>query len=558
MTTTSPAAALHLLPPRRTPARFWAVVLMIVMPLFCGVLALLLGADASWDLRNYHWYNAWAYLNGRHDTDFMPSQGQFFLNPWLDVPFYVLATHVPPAAAFFILGVIQGLNFPLLFMTAYATLSFKDQQAKVLASAALATAGLFSAIGISEIGACFYDNVTSLGVLASLLMLLHRINRLQEGPERPALFYAGLAGLPAGLMTGLKMTCAPYSIGLCLALLVFSPQQRRCFLLSLCFGLGVLAGFIATYGHWGWHLYTHYDSPTFPFFNILFHSPLLPSDSLILDFAPPHNWRLLVFPFLFGVEPRLVNEVGWEDWRIPALYGLFLWLLVQYKATKKRARGGAIAEAPPARFLLLWGFVSYYCWVLSETVYRYLMPLDMMAPLLIVICIGLLPATRGARVIAAAAVVAALSLTIQPANWGRHEVMPAKMSAAAPVPHLAPDTLVLMAGLDAYGYLLPALPPEAQYLRIESRGFPAKGANGINDLIRRKLAAHKGPLMLLMPARDIARSDAVLDAMGLKLLPGCHTAVIDMLSEPVLDRPSDSGNAYAPAYNLCRVMKALP
>ena len=57
--------------------------------------ALVLGQDANWDLRNYHWYNAYALLNGRYGIDLLPAQTPTFYNPALDVPFYLLATHVP-------------------------------------------------------------------------------------------------------------------------------------------------------------------------------------------------------------------------------------------------------------------------------------------------------------------------------------------------------------------------------------------------------------------------------------------------------------------------------
>ena len=30
-----------------------------------GARSVLLGKDANWDLKNYHWYNAWAVMNGR-------------------------------------------------------------------------------------------------------------------------------------------------------------------------------------------------------------------------------------------------------------------------------------------------------------------------------------------------------------------------------------------------------------------------------------------------------------------------------------------------------------
>src|ERR1700761_3162780 len=118
----SVAGTVHLLPPSGHRSRRLALVILCLVPLAFGVLALWLGQDANWDLRNYHWYNAYAALNGRYGFDILPSQTPYFYNPALDVPFYLLATHVPARVAGFILGAVQGLNFVLLFMLAHATL----------------------------------------------------------------------------------------------------------------------------------------------------------------------------------------------------------------------------------------------------------------------------------------------------------------------------------------------------------------------------------------------------------------------------------------------------
>src|SRR5271169_3095886 len=112
----SSSGAPHFLPPKEHRARFLAVALLTLAPFAFGALAVFLGQDANWDLRNYHWYNAYAFLNNRYGVDLLPSQTPYFYNPTLDLPFYILATHVPAMVAGFALGFIQGLNFVLLFM----------------------------------------------------------------------------------------------------------------------------------------------------------------------------------------------------------------------------------------------------------------------------------------------------------------------------------------------------------------------------------------------------------------------------------------------------------
>lgn len=66
------------------PAIFAACVLA------AGAKSIALGKDANWDLKNYHWYNAWALLNARLGWDLAPAQVQTYYNPVGDLPFYFL------------------------------------------------------------------------------------------------------------------------------------------------------------------------------------------------------------------------------------------------------------------------------------------------------------------------------------------------------------------------------------------------------------------------------------------------------------------------------------
>lgn len=556
------AASFHkynLLPPPRDPLRKWVLGLLVLAPFAYGVLALLLGADASWDLRNYHWYNAYAYVTGRHDSgiDFLPAQSQFFLNPWLDVPFYLLATHVPLKLAYFILGTVQGLNFPLLFMLSWMTLVIPKSLHKAGACAVLAALGTFSAMGISEIGAVFYDNVTSLGILLTAVLVLRHLRYLAEAPEARAAMAAALCSLPAGLFVGLKMTCASFCLAECFALLVVLGINRRGFLVAFAFGCGGLLGYAITYGHWGWFLFTHYGSPTFPFFNKFFHAPLMPPVS-IGDYFVLGGSAKLLHPFVIAIDPYMANEIWWQDWRIPILYVFLICAVAStvFFGTKKAAE--PLAAALPSRFLLWTAAAGYFTWISFEAVYRYLMPLEMLSPLLIVVCAGLMPFTLRTRWQTAASALIVIAVTLQPGTWGRHHVWPEKIASISDTGlSKDADALVLMAGYDAYAYLLPEFPPGVSFLRIQSRTFRPEEKLGINDLIADKIAAHKGSIRLFVTARDMKTAEAALARFRLALVPKTCREVTDRLYEPHLDRPKEMNNAYPPSYSLCDV-KRLP
>ncbi|MEZ0262652.1 MAG: hypothetical protein ACAH80_16725 [Alphaproteobacteria bacterium] len=550
---TASAPSCTLLPPKGTQARQLALAFITLAPLAIGVLAMMLGQDTNWDLRNYHWYNAWALWTGRYGSgiDFLPSQAQFFHNPTLDVPFYLLATALPLQLAFFILSCVQGLNASLLFMLAHLSLDMPDAKRKVMACAALATLGMLGGTGISELGTVFYDNVTSLGIFLSALLVILNFEKITTAPYKKIAFLTLLFGIPAGLAAGLKLTSVSFSIGLCFAVLV-TPQDRwRGFWLAFFFGCGITLGFLAGYAHWGWYLFTHFDSPTFPYFNSIFQAPLLPPENF-QDFRVPAEWRWAV-PYRMAVNPLLVGEIIWRDWRVPALYTLVWVAVTGVLVSGRRGAGGSLAHDTPARFLLWMTGGAYVVWVTLQAVYRYILPIEMLSPLLIVFCINLLPLERRTRATFAMALLAALALTIKPGDWGRRDGW-SHAIADITAPVVRENTMALMTTNDAYAFLLPRFPPETAFLRIHSRAFHSDRDFGINALIKSKIDAHTGPLMAFYPAR---RQDITADALrdyGLRITGTCQD-IKDKTYTPLLDK-RNAGDEYPPLYSLCPVSKA--
>ena len=94
-----------------------------IVPIIFGLYSLGQGADSNWDVRNYHLYNAFAFLDGKLSIDLAPAGMQSYFNPLLDVPFYLMAMHLPAMLVGFVMGVIHGLNFPLLLGICCLTLS---------------------------------------------------------------------------------------------------------------------------------------------------------------------------------------------------------------------------------------------------------------------------------------------------------------------------------------------------------------------------------------------------------------------------------------------------
>src|ERR1043166_9782657 len=111
--------------------------------LFWGAYVLWLGKDTSWDFRNYHWYIPYAFLNGRSGLDVSVAHQATYYNPFLDIPFYLLATHTRSWIALGVLGAVQGANIVPLYIIARSVLNIPHKQLVSGAVALLCVTGGF-------------------------------------------------------------------------------------------------------------------------------------------------------------------------------------------------------------------------------------------------------------------------------------------------------------------------------------------------------------------------------------------------------------------------------
>lgn len=515
-------------------ARALALTVMVGAPLAFGLLSLALGQDANWDLRNYHWYNAYAFLEGRIGFDLLPAQTPSFYNPTLDIPFYLLASAASARTAGFLVGAVQGLNMALLFLLARSVLRIDRPLHKASAAAAIALVGMIGGGGLAQIGTTFHDNVVSLGVVGGLAVIARHHGRIFIRPDGTAAALVLVAGVLVGSAAGLKQPSVVFCVGLCAAFLLapVRPAWRLAF--GFVFGIGVLAGIAAFSGHWMWSLWQDYANPLFPYFNDIFQSPMATvksyRDTNFLDGKSLAERFLL--PLVFATDPFTVGEIYWRDLRIPILFVLLpiaIGLGMLGRGDRDR-----IADPASARFILAAFCLSYAVWAVLFGIYRYIIPLEMLAPLALVLCIDLLPARRRARAVLAGGVLLAVLATVAPGNWGRTSWGERFVEVSVP-PIADPDrTMILMAGYQPTSYVVPAFPPQIPFVRIQSNFMdPRHGDTGFNRLLRARVAAHDGPFLVLNTPGDAASAAEALDAYGLVLVAGTCQMVHTNLGEPL-------------------------
>ncbi|MEJ5357432.1 MAG: hypothetical protein WHT06_02055 [Desulfobacterales bacterium] len=497
-------------------------ILLFLTPFAFGASILGLGQDISWDLRNYHYYNPFAFLFDRLGHDVAVAHVATYYNPLLYIPFYHAVTGLPPRAVGFLLGFLPGLNAWLIYAVTRRAIDPADSAHARWFCLALTAGAMLGMIHLAEIGTSFGDTVVSLPVLGAVLLLVRFRERL-GGPLGRGVPVALAAGALAGSACGVKLPFAVYCVGLCVALFALPFPFRRRFTLAFLFGVGVLAGIAATGGFWMLEMWRRFENPVFPYFNEWFRSPWGAEGSYRDErFIPRGPAMWLLFPFWFNVEPSRVGEVGFRDLRFPLIYVLLVAAAIGEGLRRmRRAKAAPEGVRPPAGltgFFITFFVVSFLLWMKLFSVYRYAVVCEYLAPLTIYFLLArLLRSPRRLRA-AALAAVAFLGITLEPGHWGRRPWTEDYFDITLPPLAAERGAIVLVTGHDPVGYLIPSFPPEARFLRIQ--GFvtgPSPRLNETDRLMMRAVAEHEGPLLLLYRIYEEWHALHALEFYGLEL-----------------------------------------
>ncbi len=507
-----------------------------------GGIALFLGKDADWDFFNYHWYNPYAFLNGRMGIDVAAGHHATYLNPLPDIPFYLLATALSSWVAVFFLGAAQGLNVVPLYLISKATLALPYRR---WGAGLIALLGLAGSMAGRLIGKNNNDNLLSVLVLSALAIVVCAQAKLVDG-GRKGLLWVALAGFLAGGATGLKLVEAIFAVGFAAALLVVpGPAPVRLARLAVG-GLGGILGVLVFGGFWFVTLAKFTGNPLFPYFNDLFASPLvLDASYRDMRFLPHGLGNLLSFPFRFSFDYHVADDMPFRDFRVLAAYvavplACGAWVL-------GRSARDSFVSKKSARILFAFAGASYVAWILTFAIYRYITVLEMLAPLLLVAAIGLLPIAPRWRLAIAGAMLLAIAATTRYDFGPRAPLGDPYVEIKGPVIPDPAHTIILMTGFgEPAAFIIPELPPEIPVLRIS--GFLAGPNDGsrLTATMQARVRAHRGALYLLTSFGDNESTADAIAAYGLVLDEARCGSIETNISRPYRFCPLERKQSAAP------------
>jgi hypothetical protein len=424
------------------------------------------------------------------------------------VPFYLLATHTSSWAALAVLGAVQGANVVPLYFIARQSLRIEEYE---LGAAGLALLGQTGGLALSLFGLHYYDNVMSVFVLSGMAILICFGPALRDGALWKAAGLTLFAGFIVGITPGLKLPEAPFAVGFAAALIAVGGDWRHQGTRLIAGGIGGIAGFALCAGPWMLKMQALTGNPLFPYFNEHFHSTLaLARNYRDLRFVPTHFWREVLYPILFAEDWSVADDLPYRDIRVALAYvsviaAALVWVF------GKRSKDPLMS---PRACLVLFVFaaVSYVAWLRIFAIYRYIIALEMLSPILIACAVGLLPIPRRAQLLALAGAFFVALLLTRPDFLDRAPAENPYVGVAMPKFEHPKNTMVLMTGNAPMGFIVPEMPPEIPVLRIDGWMLQPKDGSGLTRLMRRRVKAFKGDLYLIADSFDMTRAhDAVGD-----------------------------------------------
>lgn len=450
--------------------RFTSYILLLLVPVSFGLLSLKLGQDINWDLQNYHIYNPYAYLHGRINYDLAPAGLQTYFNPYIDILYYLAITSWNPKLVGFTLGFLQGVNFIFLYgIYRNVVESFK---VTIKFSFFLSLTGILTVGFLSEVGTAIHDSLTAIFSLSALFIVTCHIPNIYNNNQKAVLAVLA-AGLILGFGSALKLVTAIFALAMCFSFFILPIPWARKFKFSLIFGGSVVVGLLISGGYWFYFIWHNFGNPIFPQFNHIFGGELAVVEPIRDErFLPKSLFEKVFYPIIFTINPNRVSEIAYKQFNWLIIYiSLFVFFGNQLL---NRIKDNPLTRelTSEAKFVLTYFCLAYVLWLNIFGIYRYLIAIEVLIPLLLFVIATYLFKSKLLHLIAVFFIGAITLVNLYGIpDWGR-------ASWSNQVFHVDNNGLqkakpaVIFLGNQPMAWLIPALNPEAPVIHVVPN-FPA-------------------------------------------------------------------------------------
>lgn len=495
---------------------FWmrqSIILFILMVL-TGCYALHIGQDSNWDLRNYHWYNAYSLIHQRFDIDIAAAGKSTYNNPLLDlVNYFIIQFYQKSRSAEFALGTLHGIA--LYFLLNIALIVFQSSPYKWLYAIIATFVGATGVASLYQVGSTYNDSEASIFIMASLFVFLKAI----ESKKRSQFFLAAFI-LSIGIVA--KLTMIFFGIGIFASLLCYKKWDFAHFQLIMITGLAFLTGFFLFDGWWMWKVYCHFQNPLFPYYNAIFKSSYAVKTNMVDNaWVPKKLSQAILYPFYWLKKNTLTQEFPMKDPRFLVTFLLGLLLIAKQLYHKWMAPKPSIPIASPQiRFLFLFFCFSFIVWMAQFSIYRYTIPLNFLTGILIVYCCQHLITLQKAQLLLIILISSAVIHFTKVNFWNRIPFAKLFFTIELP-PALPQNALILIDGESPLSYLISFFPPSNRFVGYFNR-IVVPYNPGLYQLVIKTIHEFKKPRYVLFIQSDKELANQHLLLNNLKINEPCQ------------------------------------
>ena len=441
----------------------------------------------NWDTLDYHFYAGFSALHDRFGTDYFAAGSQSYFNPYIYLPFYLLASsRLSALADASILAVVQSGTLWLTYEIALQVTPAQDERSRNVAATCAALFAFSNPILLNLFGSSYADVTTAELVLCGWLLLVRAV----RAPSARCIVSAGLL---LGAASALKLTNSVHALSAGVLLLFIQVRWPARIRHMAGFGVAVMVSFVIVCLPWSIHLERHFGNPFFPLLNSIFRSPqYIAARMQDYRFIPDSFAEAVVRPFAIARPVfKVDDEMQSPDIRYAVLLVAGILLLLRWAwSSYRHARSGhafrpRLANGPGARPLAALGAgfaVDWTLWLTASGNGRYFIAMSCVAGVLACALICSLFATSRIRAYLLALVLGAQFLQLSMGTsyrghipWDGGPWFEVRLPANLP----RTPALYLSYGVQTNSFVVPFLPAGSGFVNIAGDyPLPASGANG--------------------------------------------------------------------------------
>lgn len=334
--------------------------------------------ETFWDLLNYHYYNAFAFLHNRLNYDIVLGGENSFFNPLPDLPLYWMIQHLNdyPGIIYGVQGLYYGVC--LFFFIKICGLFWNNYTWNGIITTVIATAVAATGQAIwMQMGTATNEIQVTTFILAGLYLLF----KITFRPDLQKGYKFLIVGLLMGFALGLKPTVVSYCLGAGLTSVIFYKKLNKPLPYILLFAVGGLLGYLLSNGWFMWHYWEWYKNPFFPFANSIFKSEYYDNANFRDTQFLPSLKLFFIYPYIWNLFKFKIVECSFYDIRLTVYYTIFLLTIFSFLFSKKARLFFKTNYKWGVYFTFL--IVTFFIWMALFSILRYIIVVEMLGCMVI-------------------------------------------------------------------------------------------------------------------------------------------------------------------------------